>query len=388
MVIQALSDRQAHVPYRDSKLTRVLVDSLGGNSKTTLIICCAAEDRHVSETISTLRFGERAASVQQNAQVNQELGPAELKAMLAAARQEIDALQKQLRAVAAGGALPSVPPGGTGTAMASPPQGPSTEERTVLSSLPSVSSSSSEAAETVTNIAAAEGTDGTDGAGDPAPPESESAPVVLDVTDSDEYRSLQTQLAEAQARRDEAVSESLRFSREAETAAAQVEALEAQLATAASEHEESRVLFATELKSLKTTVDELQAKVVEANLKARDAEAKFQSANEDARRYQGEMEEHRQAATKVRPVSVASIPENEDADTYVNRLLLKLTQEQEARADLEDQLDTAMQELWRAEKSKEEQGGKGSSSSFFSMFSSPNRVSWHPYTYPPFIHPQ
>ena len=69
MVINALCDGSAHIPYRDSKLTRILQDSLGGNSKTTLIICCAPEARHSSETLSTLRFGERAKRIKNNAKV-------------------------------------------------------------------------------------------------------------------------------------------------------------------------------------------------------------------------------------------------------------------------------------------------------------------------------
>ncbi|CAE7434809.1 unnamed protein product, partial [Symbiodinium microadriaticum] len=67
MVINALCDGHSHVPYRDSKLSRILQDSLGGNSKTTLIICCAPEERHCSETLSTLRFGERAKRIKNNA---------------------------------------------------------------------------------------------------------------------------------------------------------------------------------------------------------------------------------------------------------------------------------------------------------------------------------
>ena len=82
MVINALCDGQPHIPYRDSKLTRILQDSLGGNSKTNLIICCAPEARHLSETISTLRFGERAKRIKNTAIVNEELGVPELKALL------------------------------------------------------------------------------------------------------------------------------------------------------------------------------------------------------------------------------------------------------------------------------------------------------------------
>jgi len=61
MVINALTDgKSTHVPYRDSKLTRVLQESIGGNSKTSLIITCSPSIYNEAETISTLRFGNRA----------------------------------------------------------------------------------------------------------------------------------------------------------------------------------------------------------------------------------------------------------------------------------------------------------------------------------------
>jgi len=82
-VINALTDgKSTHVPYRDSKLTRILQESLGGNSRTTLIINCSPSSYNDAETISTLRFGVRAKSIKNNAKVNAELSPAELKAQL------------------------------------------------------------------------------------------------------------------------------------------------------------------------------------------------------------------------------------------------------------------------------------------------------------------
>ena len=61
MVINALTDgRSIHVPYRESVLTRVLSESLGGNAKTHLIITCSPSLYNESETLSTLRFGDRA----------------------------------------------------------------------------------------------------------------------------------------------------------------------------------------------------------------------------------------------------------------------------------------------------------------------------------------
>lgn len=83
MVINALTDgKSSHIPYRDSKLTRILQESLGGNSRTTLIINCSPSSYNDAETVSTLRFGMRAKAIKNKAKVNAELSPAELKALL------------------------------------------------------------------------------------------------------------------------------------------------------------------------------------------------------------------------------------------------------------------------------------------------------------------
>lgn len=54
-----LSSRQTYVPYRDSKMTRILQDSLGGNCRTTMVICCSPSSFNDAETRSTLQFGQR-----------------------------------------------------------------------------------------------------------------------------------------------------------------------------------------------------------------------------------------------------------------------------------------------------------------------------------------
>ena len=59
-----------HVPYRDSALTRMLQQSLGGNCKTTLLCCCSPADGDVTETLSTLRFAARAKLVQNSAKAH------------------------------------------------------------------------------------------------------------------------------------------------------------------------------------------------------------------------------------------------------------------------------------------------------------------------------
>jgi kinesin family member 5 len=65
-VINALTDdkkKAGFIPYRDSKLTRILQESLGGNSSTCLVITCSYSKYNDRETLSTLRFGLRAKSI-------------------------------------------------------------------------------------------------------------------------------------------------------------------------------------------------------------------------------------------------------------------------------------------------------------------------------------
>lgn len=78
-VISALADAKPYVPYRDSKLTRILQESLGGNARTTIIICCSPANYNESETKSTLQFGQRAKTVTNVVIVNEELTAEEWK---------------------------------------------------------------------------------------------------------------------------------------------------------------------------------------------------------------------------------------------------------------------------------------------------------------------
>ncbi|KAI8621098.1 P-loop containing nucleoside triphosphate hydrolase protein [Chytriomyces sp. MP71] len=100
MVINALTDgKSSHVPYRDSKLTRILQESLGGNSRTTLIINCSPSSFNETETISTLRFGMRAKTIKNKAKINAELSPNELKNLLKKAKHDISQLQTYISSV-------------------------------------------------------------------------------------------------------------------------------------------------------------------------------------------------------------------------------------------------------------------------------------------------
>ncbi|CAD8161308.1 unnamed protein product [Paramecium pentaurelia] len=90
MVINALtSDKKEHIPYRDSKLTRILSESLGGNAKTTLVVACSMCSYNDKETLSTLRFGARAKAIKNKPTINAEKSAKELQALLDIAEQKI-----------------------------------------------------------------------------------------------------------------------------------------------------------------------------------------------------------------------------------------------------------------------------------------------------------
>ncbi|CAD7701953.1 unnamed protein product [Ostreobium quekettii] len=84
-VISALGDesrpRIGHVPYRDSKLTRLLQDSLGGNSRTCMVACVSSADNCFDETLNTLKYANRARNIKNKPHVNREIrcSPGDLK---------------------------------------------------------------------------------------------------------------------------------------------------------------------------------------------------------------------------------------------------------------------------------------------------------------------
>lgn len=72
-VITALVDgKSSHVPYRDSKLTRLLQDSLGGNVKTCMIANISPSEQSCEETLSTLRYADRAKRIKNKPKINED----------------------------------------------------------------------------------------------------------------------------------------------------------------------------------------------------------------------------------------------------------------------------------------------------------------------------
>ncbi|KAK9271250.1 hypothetical protein L1049_026840 [Liquidambar formosana] len=103
-VISALGDEKkrkegVHVPYRDSKLTRLLQDSLGGNSRTVMIACISPADINAEETLNTLKYANRARNIQNKPVVNRDPISNEMLKM----RQQLEYLQAELCARGGGG---------------------------------------------------------------------------------------------------------------------------------------------------------------------------------------------------------------------------------------------------------------------------------------------
>ena len=92
-VIHALaSNKKQHIPYRDSKLTKLLMDSLGGNSKTVMIANIGPADYNIEETLTTLRYADRAKNIKNAPKVNEDPKDAMIKKY----KEELERLKEAL----------------------------------------------------------------------------------------------------------------------------------------------------------------------------------------------------------------------------------------------------------------------------------------------------
>ena len=81
-VIHALTHKAEHIPYRDSKLTRLLKESLGGNYKTSLIVTCSPHSYNLDEVVSSLLFAKRVKTIKNTVKINIKYSYEELQKMV------------------------------------------------------------------------------------------------------------------------------------------------------------------------------------------------------------------------------------------------------------------------------------------------------------------
>ncbi|EUB61650.1 Kinesin-related motor protein Eg5 [Echinococcus granulosus] len=94
-VITCLVDHSPHIPYRESKLTRLLQDSLGGKTKTSIIATIGPGSSSLEETISTLDYAHRAKNIQNRPEINQKLNKNQL---IKGYNEELERLRRDLEA--------------------------------------------------------------------------------------------------------------------------------------------------------------------------------------------------------------------------------------------------------------------------------------------------
>ncbi|OXB76618.1 UNVERIFIED_CONTAM: hypothetical protein H355_014509, partial [Colinus virginianus] len=99
-VIIALAEKnRSHIPYRNSMMTSVLRDSLGGNCMTTMIATLSLDKRNIEESISTCRFAQRVALIKNEAVLNEEIDPKLVRNMIIQLKREIQELKDELTLV-------------------------------------------------------------------------------------------------------------------------------------------------------------------------------------------------------------------------------------------------------------------------------------------------
>src|SRR6202012_3261114 len=92
-----------YVSYRDSKLTRLLQDSLGGNAITYMIACVTPAEFHLSETLNTVQYAQRARAIQSKPRIQQVSDESDKQALIERLKAEVAFLREQIRSTERGG---------------------------------------------------------------------------------------------------------------------------------------------------------------------------------------------------------------------------------------------------------------------------------------------
>ncbi|CAO3658588.1 unnamed protein product [Rhizopus stolonifer] len=114
-VISSLSDlTNTHIPYRDSKLTQLLQDSLGGSSTTLMIACVSPAESNLNETVNTVKYAHRARHIKNKAERNEEWMTNDnvdhLRQIIVKLKSEIKALKQRRSPLSSLGSTPSLAP--------------------------------------------------------------------------------------------------------------------------------------------------------------------------------------------------------------------------------------------------------------------------------------
>ena len=99
IVINKLSEGDDHIPYRNSKLTQLLCESLGGNSKTTLICTTSRADRYTGESVNSLRFAQRVKKIKNKAKSNIQKSPEEMMKLIEKLKEEVFLMNKKMELI-------------------------------------------------------------------------------------------------------------------------------------------------------------------------------------------------------------------------------------------------------------------------------------------------
>lgn len=96
-VVSAIVANQETIPYKDSKLTRFLKESFGGNSKTTVIATCSPHPKNLEETLSTLNFAHQAKQVKNTTKVNIKQSPETYQKIIAKLKQDLQICRQKIK---------------------------------------------------------------------------------------------------------------------------------------------------------------------------------------------------------------------------------------------------------------------------------------------------